>query len=352
MTRDIPPGPRAPESPLTTPRPPAGMKDVARLAGVSHQTVSRVINNSPQVRPETRTRVLAAMQTLGYRPNSAARTLVTGRSRSIGVAIMEGDYFGPASALSGVEGAAETLGYAVSVANVHRASPTRLADAVTRLIRQGVDGVVVVAPIHVDEESLDVLAREIPLVAVQGAPEGRFSTVVVDQVEGARLATRHLLDLGHRTVWHVAGPENWFEASDRLTGWRAVLQEAGAEIPPHLPGDWTSRSGYAAGRLIARVPEVTAVFTANDPTALGLVRALTEHGRRVPQDVSVVGFDDIPDSENFIPPLTTVRQDFSEVGRRSVTRLIGLIESRAQGVERSLIPPTLTIRESTAPPPA
>jgi len=327
-----------------------GMKDVARLASVSHQTVSRVINASPNVRPDTRARVLAAMETLGYRPNSAARALVTGRSRVIGVALMEGHYYGPASALGGVEGAAAAIGYAVSVASVHGTSPTRLADAVTRLILQGVDGVVLIAPIHVDEESLDAVAREVPLVAVQGAPEGRFSTVAVDQVEGARLATRHLLELGHRTVWHVAGPKEWFEASDRIVGWRSVLEEAGAEVPPELPGDWSSDAGYAAGQLLARMPAVTAVFTANDPTALGLLRALSEHGRRVPEDVSVVGFDDVPDASNFIPPLTTVRQDFTEIGRRGVTRLLDLIESRSQGTERSLIIPTLSVRRSTAPP--
>jgi len=350
MTRDIPEGTGAPLPPTADFRQPAGMKDVARLAGVSHQTVSRVINGNPHVRPDTRTRVLEAMQALGYRPNSAARALVTGRSRVIGVALMEGHYFGPASALSGVEGAAERLGYAVSVANVHGSSPTRLGDSVTRLIGQGVDGVVVIAPIHVDETSLDTLAHEVPLVAVQGAPEGRFSAVVVDQVQGARLATEHLLGLGHRTVWHVAGPQEWFEASDRLAAWQAVLEEAGAEVPPHLPGDWSSRAGYEAGLLLARMPEVTAVFTANDPTALGLLRAMAEHGRRVPEDVSVVGFDDVPDSENFIPPLTTVRQDFTAIGSRAVTRLLDLIESRAQDVERSLITPTLTLRNSTAPP--
>jgi len=344
MTADIPPG-------AATPRPQAAMKDVARLARVSHQTVSRVINGSTQVRPDTRMRVLAAMRTLGYRPNSAARALVTGRTQVIGVALMEGHYFGPASALAGVEGAAERMGYAVTVANVHGTLSTRLGDAVTRLIRQGVDGVVVIAPIHGDETSLDDLAHEVPLVAVQGAPEGRFSTVVVDQTEGARLATRHLLDLGHATVWHVAGPQEWFEAQDRLKAWRAVLQEAGAEVPPHLPGDWSSQNGYKAGLLLARIPEVTAVFTANDPTALGLLRALSEQGRRVPDDVSVVGFDDIPDSENFIPPLTTVRQDFTEIGRRSVARLLDLM-GRGQDAEgeRSVIRPTLTVRHSTAPP--
>jgi DNA-binding LacI/PurR family transcriptional regulator len=325
------------------------MKDVARLAGVTHQTVSRVLNDSPNVRPATRSRVLAAVQTLGYRPNAAARTLVTGRSQVIGVATLGGQLFGPASTLYGVEGAAGKVGYAVSVVSIREATVTDLQTAVTRLVRQGVDGVIVIAPIHIAQGVLDDLATEIPLVALEGAPEGAFSVVGVDQVAGARAATQHLLDLGHRTVWHVAGPADWFEARGRLDGWRSVLTDAGAEVPPALPGDWSARSGYEAGLLLARIPEVTAVFTANDQTALGLLRALAEYDRRVPEEISVVGFDDIPEAGYFIPPLTTVRQDFAAVGRQGVARLVELIDDAGPSTRRALIAPTLTVRRSTGP---
>jgi DNA-binding LacI/PurR family transcriptional regulator len=325
-----------------------GMKDVARLAGVSHQTVSRVLNDSPNVRPDTRTRVMAAMQALGYRPNHAARALVTGRSQVIGVATLGGQLFGPASTLYGVEAAAAKIGYAVSVVGVREPSAAALRTAVLRLVRQGVDGVLVIAPIHIAQGTLDSLASEVPLVALEGAPEGAFSVVGVDQVTGARMATQHLLALGHRTVWHVTGPLDWFEATGRLEGWRSVLMEAGVEIPPTLPGDWSAHSGYEAGLLLARIPQVTAVFTANDQTALGVLRALAEHGRRVPEEISVVGFDDLPESGYFIPPLTTVRQDFAEVGRHGVGRLLELISAQEPGIERALITPTLTVRRSTA----
>ncbi|MDQ1289236.1 MAG: hypothetical protein QG622_2802 [Actinomycetota bacterium] len=340
--------------PAASARSAPGMKDVARLAGVSHQTVSRVLNESPNVRPHTRTKVLAAMETLGYRPNTAARALVTGRSQVIGVATLSGQLYGPASALYGVEGAAAQVGYAVSVVGVREVSAVELRQAVTRLVRQGVDGVIVIAPVRIAQEELDVLASEVPLVSLEGAAEGIPSVVGVDQVSGARAAVRHLLELGHRTVWHVAGPGDWFEAEGRIEGWRSVLAEAGAEVPPLLTGDWSARAGFEAGLLLARLPEVTAVFTANDQVALGVLRALAENRRRVPEEISVVGFDDLPEAAYYLPPLTTVRQDFAEVGRQGVARLVDLIGSsggREDGVERCLIEPTLVVRRSTGPAP-
>ena len=336
----------APAAPRSAP----GMKDVARLAGVSHQTVSRVLNDHPSVRPDTKARVMAAVEALGYRPNSAARALVTGRSRVIGVLTISGSLFGPASTLYGVEGAASELGYSVSVVSMRELSAAELRQGVARLVRQGVDGVVVIAPIHIVAGELDVLATEVPLVALEGTPVGAPSVVGVDQKLGARLATQHLLGLGHRTVWHVAGPADWFEAADRIDGWRSTLAEAGREQPPVLPGDWSARSGYEAGLLLVRLPEVTAVFAANDQMALGVLRAFAEHGRRVPDDVSVVGFDDLPESEYFTPPLTTVRQDFAEVGRRGVAQLLAQIETGDRAEHRVRIAPALVVRQSTAGP--
>ena len=325
-----------------------GMKDVARLAGVSHQTVSRVLNDHPSVRPDTKARVMAAVEALGYRPNSAARTLATGRSRVIGILTMSGHLFGPASTLYGVEGAASNIGYSISVVSMRELSAAELRQGVIRLMRQGVAGVVVIAPIHFATGELDPLATEVPLVAVEGTPEGALSVVSVDQVLGARLATQHLLDLGHRTVWHVAGPADWFEAAYRIQGWRSALVEAGCEQPPILPGDWSARTGYEAGQLLVRLSDVTSVFAANDQMALGVLRALAEHGRRVPDDVSVVGFDDLPESEYLTPPLTTIRQDFAEVGRRGVAQLLEQIETGERAEQRVQIAPSLVVRQSTA----
>ncbi|SPL89400.1 Transcriptional regulator, LacI family [[Actinomadura] parvosata subsp. kistnae] len=192
-------------------------------------------------------------------------------------------------------------------------------------------------------------APGLPAVAVEGRHEGEVAVVSVDQREGARHATAHLLALGHDTVWHVSGPDDWLEAEGRQEGWRAALAAAGREIPEVLAGDWTPRSGYRAGRVLAaRVAEVTAVFVANDQMALGLLRAFSEAGVRVPEQVSVVGFDDIPEAAYFTPALTTVRQDFGEVGRLSIGLLLKQIESSGtSGYDHLIVPPRFVIRDST-----
>jgi len=326
------------------------MYDVARLAGVSHQTVSRVLNLHPSVSPRTRTLVLAAIDELGYRPNSAARTLATGRSKTLGVITLAGTLYGPMSMLYGVEAAARDEGYMLTIVSVRDGEDGALERAVANLHKQRVDGIVAIAPLVSIGESLTALAQQIPLVAVESSPRASLPIVSVDQAAGARIATDHLLDQGHRTVWHVSGPAGWYESQDRTAGWSAALTAAGAEVPPALSGDWSPRSGYEAGQIIGRMPEVTAVFVANDQMALGVLRALNEHGRRVPNDVSLVGFDDIPESGFFSPPLTTVRQPFDMVGRRSLQTLLSEIESGQAVAGRVVIAPELIIRESTARP--
>jgi DNA-binding LacI/PurR family transcriptional regulator len=326
------------------------MYDVARLAGVSHQTVSRVLNLHPSVSPRTRTLVLAAIDELGYRPNSAARTLATGRSKTLGVITLAGTLYGPMSMLYGVEAAAREQGYMLTIVSVRDGEDGALERAVANLHKQRVDGIVAIAPLVSIGESLTALAQQIPLVAVESSPRASLPIVSVDQAAGARIVTEHLLELGHRTVWHVSGPAGWYESEDRIVGWTAALRAAGLEVPPALAGDWSPRSGYEAGRLLSRMPEVTAVFVANDQMALGVLRALNEHGRRVPDDISLVGFDDIPESEYFSPPLTTVRQPFDTVGRRSLQTLLSEIETGQAVSGRVVIAPELVVRESTAPP--
>jgi DNA-binding LacI/PurR family transcriptional regulator len=171
----------------------------------------------------------------------------------------------------------------------------------------------------------------------------------VDQHAGAARATRHLLSLGHRTVWHLAGPANWIDAGGRAAGWRSVLAAEGREIPECLTGDWSARSGYEHGKRLAANPEITALFVANDATALGVLRALRERGRRVPEDVSVVGFDDVPEAPFFSPPLTTVRQNFGEVGRHAFQLLLDQIDGLTPE-RRRIVEPELVVRESTSAP--
>ena len=326
------------------------MTDVAKLAGVSHQTVSRVLNEHPNVRQRTRIRVQAAITELGYRPNQPARLLATGTSQVIGFVSRSSTLYGPASMITALAEAALEHGFAVNVESVRTLDRKPVADAIGRLLDQRVAGLVVIVPVESANDALDDLADDIPLVNVDGDPRRPTELVTVDQEAGARAATEHLLAAGHRTVWHVSGPGNWFDSQGRVAGWRQALADAGADIPPVMPGDWSAASGYRAGQILARMNDVTAVFAANDHLALGILRALHEKGRRVPQDISVVGFDDVPEAAYFIPPLTTIRPDFDAVAAASLELLVAQIRSGHRLGDRRILAPTLVSRDSVASP--
>jgi len=328
-------------------RRPAVMADVAQLAGVSHQTVSRVLHDSPHVRKDTRDRILTAIRQLDYRPNSLARALVTGRSKALGVVSFDTRLYGPASTLLGIEQAAHDAGYAVSVSSLRSLNRGTVQAAIQQLRDQGVDGVAVIAPLRAGVDALRHVEPDFPVVAVEAGTSASIPVATVDQKAGAVAATQHLLDLGHKTVWHLAGPRDWKEAEDRMEGWRSVLKATGAPIPALVRGDWTPRSGYELGQTLLQIPELTAVFVANDQMALGLLRRLHEAGREVPRDLSVVGFDDVPEAAYFTPPLTTVRQDFAELGRRCLHILLGRIEGET-GPMRVVVAPELVVRASTS----
>jgi DNA-binding LacI/PurR family transcriptional regulator len=332
-----------------TSRDPA-MTDVARLAGVSHQTVSRVLNGHPNVREQTRLRVRAAIAELGYRPNKAARALVTGRSQLIGVVAQNSTLYGPASLLAAFEAAAAEAGFAVSVGRVNVLDRNSISDAVERHRDQRVAGIVVIAPTASANDAVGDVSAGIPLVTVDGDPERSTPLVTVDQAAGAFAATTHLLEAGHRTVWHVSGPSDWFDSLGRIRGWRSALETAGLEVPPVVPADWSAASGYRAGQMLARMPEVTAIFAANDHLALGILRAMSERGRRVPHDVSIVGFDDVPEAAYFIPPLTTIRPDFLAVAKETLELLLAQVADGEVGAPQRNVPPALVKRDSVAPP--
>ena len=326
------------------------MSDVARLAGVSHQTVSRVINDSDHVREETRERVLVAMRQLDYRPNSVARALVTGRSKTLGVVSLDTTLYGPASTLFGIEQAAHEAGYFITIASMRALDRPSVLEAIERLRLQGVDGIIVVAPQDAAVRALLQVPPGIPLVAVEAGPPDAVPVASVDQYAGAAAATQHLLTLGHHNVWHIAGPSDWLEARARVAGWRDTLQAAGVVPPDPLIGDWSPSSGYDLGHLLAARTDVTAIFVANDQMALGVLRALHEAGRAIPGDVSVVGFDDIPEAPFFTPPLTTVRQDFDEMGRRGIRLLLQTIDASTWPAPHQEVTPELIVRASTAAP--
>ncbi|MDQ7876465.1 LacI family DNA-binding transcriptional regulator [Microbacterium sp. QXD-8] len=325
------------------------IRDVARLANVSYQTVSRVLNDHPSVRPETRERVNQVMADLKYRPNQAARALVTSRSQTIGILAASSSMYGPASSIAAIEAAARLRGYWVSTANIDVSDPRSIPAGLAHLLAQSIEGLVVIAPQVRVFRALAAQALDIPYVTLQSTDLDVDHMLSVDQVAGARLATRHLISLGHRGIYHLAGPQDWIEAEARMHGFLAELSASDVPTTAPILGDWTAEFGYYAGRELLRIRDFTAVFSSNDQMALGLIHAARDEGLDVPRDLSIVGFDDVPEAAHFWPPLTTVRQDFAELGRRCVELLLGPVDG-AQSLGPSTIAPELIVRGSTAPP--
>lgn len=321
--------------------------DVAERAGVSHMTVSRVLNGHPNIRDTTRQRVLAAIEELSYTRSSIARALATNRAMRIGVLVDSPVQHGPNSTLRALESAAREAGYAISAFSMSPQDESQIGLGVIELVTQGVDALCVIAP---RVSSLDLLRQQetgLPTLVIKAEPDPHMHTAAVDQHAGARLATAHLIELGHRNILHLAGPLDWYDARAREQAWREELSASGLSVTAPDVGDWTSDFGYEFGRS-HDLEGATAIFAANDQMALGVIHGLTERGLRVPEDVSVVGFDDLPDARHFLPPLTTVRQDFAELGTLALRLIIEAIEGD-EGTEHEMIHPTLIVRSSTAP---
>lgn len=321
----------------------ASVVDVARAAGVSHQTVSRVLNDHPSLRAETRQRVLDAMRELNYRPNAAARALSSSRSRMIGILSTASGEYGPAASVAAVEAAARGRGYSVSIANADGLDRRSIDEALLHLANLSAEGLVVIAPQTQVLHALSNLTFGIPYVTLHGGGSESSRGRELDQVIGARLATAHVVGLGHTRIGHIAGPPDWLDAAGRLAGFREELDAAGLS-PGHVAvGDWSAASGFrAATELFER--GVTAIVAANDQMALGALSAASSAGIRVPHDLSVIGFDDIPEAAYFSPPLTTVRQDFGEAARRAVALLVEDDDAPLS------VHPELVVRGSTAAP--
>jgi len=321
-----------------------GVRDVAALAGVSSQTVSRVLNDHPHIRDETRRRVLEAMAALGYRVNNAARSLGTATTRTLGVIASDATLYGPAVGIAALETAARTAGRWIATAYADAADAASVSAAAEHLLSQGVDGIVVVAP---HARTLETLAGlELPVAELHGGPGA------ARQGEGAGSAVHHLVDLGHTRIAHLTGPAEWREAAARDAGVRAALAAAGLEPGPRWEGDWSADAGaHRAAEIAAAVRAPggpTAVVVANDQMALGLMAGLADLGLAVPGDVSVAGFDDNPDAAYYRPALTTVRLDIEGEARRCIGEVLGLEAADAPALTPA--PPTLVARASTGPP--
>ena len=326
------------------------IRDVARLAGVSHQTVSRVLNDHPSIRPETKGRVLDAIRVLDYRPNVAARALATSRSNILGVLSATTGEFGPTSSIAAIEDAARAEGYSVSTLNLPDTTPEAIGAAVRQLVGESVDGIVVLAPQVRVFNVLRGMAVTVPFVSLQTASGSDGFSHSADQLAGARMITEYLIRLGHSDILHLAGPQDWIEAESRMRGYLDAMRDADLPTIPPIRGDWTADFGYFAGQELARRRDFTAVFAANDLMAIGLMQGLQERGLKVPDNVSVIGFDNIFASALVTPGLTTVAAPLTMLGDSAVRWITATLTGNkgADNVPVS-VPVRLIVRGSTGP---
>lgn len=325
------------------------IRQVASIAGVSHMTVSRVLNDYPHIKEATRRRVLEVIEELDYRPNMAARALATQRSRRIGVLVESAVEFGPISTLRAVEFAARASGYAVSSIALRDGDEISPQEAVDNLTAQGVDALCVVSPRSSSIAALRRISIGVPMLVVKPEKDPLFLTVAVDQQAGTTLAVDHLVSLGHRDILHLAGPLDWLDARARERAFHTRAKAWGLRERAIVVGDWTGDFAYDFATGLRDLPEYTAIFVANDDMAIGLVHGLHDRGFSVPDDLSVIGFDDIPLARHVLPPLTTVRQNFHALGVSVVDMLRAAIEER-EIPQTTRIPAELMVRASSGPP--
>lgn len=325
--------------------------EVAASAGVSYQTVSRVVNNHPNVADPTRRAVQGAIARLGYRPNAFARSLVTRRSNRVGLITLGARYYGPAQTITHVETALRADGYSLLFATLSAPTLDNLSTLVAELVAQGVDGLVLITPlVGVPTETVQQVCDGVPFVLVDAEGAAGVRAAAIDQRRGGRLAAEHLLSLGHTRVAEISGPLGWWDARERHEGVLEVLDERGLTLAGSIEGTWEAESGYRGVReLLGQNVNFTALVAGNDAMALGALKGLREGGLRVPEDVSVVGFDDLPEAAFFEPPLSSVRGDFPALGQRCADLIVELIGGREPPGSAPLLP-TLSVRSSTAPP--
>ena len=335
------------------------IKEVASMAGVSTQTVSRVINERPDVSRETRKRVKDVIEKLEYRPSALARSLIRRRSHTLGVVTAGLKYIGPSRTLNGITVAAEEAGYALLLKELPSFDAGNNELIFQALFSRHVDGIIWAVPeIGRNRDWINTLsgALEVPIVYLTMEPRENISIVSIDNYRGGRMAMSHLFDQGYRHIGHVSGPLDWWESRQRMRAWKDALEESGIGVYEQawIEGNWSSASGaQATERLFEQYPDMDSIFVANDQMALGAIQIAHQKGLKIPQDVGIVGFDNILESAFFWPPLTTVHQDQAKLAKVAVEEIIKIIEAdwdeSAPVDPRSIIlDPTLVVRGSSS----
>ena len=324
------------------------MKDVAARVGVSYQTVSRVVNESPHVKRETRARVAEALGELRYRPNNAARHLVSRRSRVIGF-IGSLTFHGPARIMVSVEQTAKKHGYNVMIAELPEVNADEVRRAINELCARQVDGIVILIPPELEMDFIRDVCRDVPFIAIDVDLGAKLPSVLVDQERGSLLAIRHVARLGHRQIALICGPTGWRAARLRKEGWLKALKREGLRPGPITEGDWSAQSGYEATQELIRHHrgEFSAVVVANDHMALGALSAFSANGIAVPDEISVMGYDGLPESQFYQPPLSTIYQDFAALGEVGFEYLLEMIDRPGAVAKHYVLKPILVVRQST-----
>lgn len=326
------------------------LSDVARLSGVSYQTVSRVLNNHPYVSDDTRLRVQAAIDALGYRPNKAATKLASKSSKTIALIVYGSWFHGPVETFLNVELAARTSGYDVILINVTE-SLVQVAEALEHAKAWAVEGILMIVPVRgLTYPEVLTICGDTPVVQIDAQRSSVIPSVVTDDIYGMEQIVEHLISLGHRQFFEIGGPQNWFSAQVRHQACEKVFESHGLQLPAYVEANWTTAGGYqATRRWLEKEISFTAIISANDNMAFGALRALHEAGLVVPRDVSIVGFDDIPEAAYCIPPLTSVRQNYIQLGITGFEYLMQLMDDPETPLQQHVISPKVVFRESTGP---
>jgi LacI family transcriptional regulator len=329
---------------------PATIYDVARRAGVSHQTVSRLLQGYEGIRPATRAKVQAALDELEYRPNLAARSLATSRSQRIGALVYELLEVGPSKTIQGASDAARHAGYLLDIVTLDPRDDTAVEQALSVLRTQDLAGIVAFAPMDLLSDRIQRADFSVPMLMETDVDLAAAATHTSVSDSGMHQIVDHLVALGHRKLFYVSGPLEWWASRNRVAAYNAALAEHGLVSAGTIEGSWSSASGFRAGMELPLDAGVTAVVAANDQMALGMLRALAQRGVSVPEDMSVTGFDDTPESAYFQPPLTSVRINSEQQCRTLMNRLLTTIDKSHAVQEETVDAPLLEQRESTAPP--